>query len=170
MQPISNILATLEKKGILKMPATKTTPIKVGLFGEQGTGKTTTAALMCAAISKKYCDGAPVWVTDPELGWKFTKKRIFGPEGITLEQRTVPTFAAMMDDLYKAERAGASCYAVELAKPWIELLETVKRKCRDSWGPGTRASLESMGDAIHEFATLCVRASPRDRSHGRNRE
>lgn len=109
-------------------------PIKVALFGEQGTGKTTTAALIAAALSKELHSGAPVWVTDPELGWQFPKHRIFKPEGIELVQRTVPTFKAMMEDLRAAENAGACVYAVELQKIWIELLKTVRKECGNNWG------------------------------------
>lgn len=109
-------------------------PIKVALFGEQGTGKTTTAALLAAALSKELHGGAPVWVTDPELGWQFPKHRIFRVEGVELVQRTVPTFQAMMEDLREAERSGACVYAVELQKIWIELLKTVRKECGNNWG------------------------------------
>jgi hypothetical protein len=109
-------------------------PIKVAFFGEQGTGKTTSAALLAAALSKEYHNGAPVWVTDPELGWQFPKRRIFTPEGIELVQRTVPTYKAMMEDLRDAEQAGACAYVVELQKIWIELLATVRKECGNNWG------------------------------------
>jgi hypothetical protein len=132
MESVQDIIATMQKAGKLDMA--RILPIKSGLFGEQGTGKTTTAALLAAAISKQFHNGAPVWVTDPELGWQFPKKRIFAPEGIEMVQRTVPTFKALLDDLRAAEKAGACVYAVELAKPWMELLKTVQKNCGDRWG------------------------------------
>src|SRR5438105_14098684 len=89
----------------------KIVPLKIGLFGEQGTGKTTTGALIAAALSKQYHNGAPVWVTDPELGWQFPKRRIFGVEGVEVQQRTIPTFKAMQEDLRAAQKAGACVYA-----------------------------------------------------------
>lgn len=118
----------------LLIPKQRPIPLKVAFFGEQGTGKTTSAALLGAALSKEFHNGAPVWVTDPELGWQFPKHRIFKPEGIELVQRTVPTFKAMMQDLRDAERAGACVYAVELQKIWIELLATVRKECGNNWG------------------------------------
>jgi len=118
----------------LLIPKVKVIPLKVAFFGEQGTGKTTSAALLAAALSKEFHNGAPVWATDPELGWQFPKRRIFQPEGIELVQRTVPTFKAMMQDLRDAERAGACVYAVELQKIWIELLATVRKECGNNWG------------------------------------
>src|ERR1041384_3452535 len=78
-------------------------PVKFGFMGEQGTGKTTTAALVAAAISKLYHNGAPIHVTDAELGWQFLNPVIFQPERIPLVQRTVPTFAAMLKDIELAE-------------------------------------------------------------------
>jgi hypothetical protein len=109
-------------------------PVKVAWFGEQGTGKTTSAALLAAALSKEIHSGAEVWVTDPEASWQFADRRIFKPEGIKLVQRTVPTFKAMMQDLRDAERAGACVWAVELTKIWSELLKTVQKQCGDRWG------------------------------------
>jgi hypothetical protein len=109
-------------------------PTKLAIFGEQGTGKTTTACLYAAAISKEFYGGAPVWGTDPELGMKFPKRTIFAPEKIDFQIRTVPTFQGMMTDLRDAERAGACVWMVELQKIWIELLKTVRKKSPNNWG------------------------------------
>lgn len=109
-------------------------PTKLAIFGEQGTGKTTTACLYAAAISKEFYGGAPVWGTDPELGMQFPKRTIFGPEKIEFVQRTVPTFQAMLADIRDAERAGACVWMVELQKIWIELLKTVRKKSGNNWG------------------------------------
>lgn len=109
-------------------------PTKLAIFGEQGTGKTTTACLYAAALSKEFYGGAPVWGTDPELGMQFPKRTIFTPEKIEFVQRTVPTFRAMIEDMRDAERAGACVWIVELQKIWIELLRTVRAKSGNNWG------------------------------------
>jgi hypothetical protein len=129
-------IATLPVHHIpLKTPVTSPViPTKLAIFGEQGTGKTTTACLYAAALSKEFHGGAPIWGTDPELGMQFPKRVIFGPERIPFEQRTVPTFQAMMQDLRDAERAGACVWMVELQKIWIELLKTVRKKAGNNWG------------------------------------
>lgn len=115
-----------------KLPAP--IPTKLAIFGEQGTGKTTTACLYAAALSKEFYGGAPVWGTDPELGMQFPKRTIFAPERIEFTQRTVPTFKAMIQDMRDAERAGACVWIVELQKIWIELLKTVRAKSGNNWG------------------------------------
>jgi hypothetical protein len=125
----------LEKKLVHATPVpTVTIPTKLAIFGEQGTGKTTTACLYAAGISKEFHGGAPVWGTDPELGMQFPKRTIFVPEKIEFVQRTVPTFQAMLQDMRDAERAGACVWIVELQKIWIELLKTVRKKSANNWG------------------------------------
>lgn len=109
-------------------------PTKLAIFGEQGTGKTATACLYAAALSKELHGGAPVWGTDPELGMQFPKRTIFLPEKIEFVQRTVPTFQGMLADIRDAERAGACVWIVELQKIWIELLKTVRAKSGSNWG------------------------------------
>lgn len=122
------LIHNLEKKAVPPIPT------KLAIFGEQGTGKTTTACLYAAAISKEFYGGAPVWGTDPELGMQFPKRTIFGPEKIEFVQRTVPTFKAMIQDMRDAERAGACVWMVELQKIWIELLKAVRTKSGNNWG------------------------------------
>jgi len=104
-------------------------PIKVGFFGGQGAGKTTSAAMLDAlALAKELHNGAPVWVTDTEPGWQFLRP-MFAPEGLKLEQRTVPTFKAMLADIREAERSGACVYAVDsLTIIWNELMQSFKAK------------------------------------------
>jgi hypothetical protein len=114
-------------------------PVKLGLMGEQGVGKTATAGLFAAGLSKKHHDGAPVVVTDPELGWQFLNPVIFQPEDIKLIQRTVPTFKAMLEDLRFAEREGAAAWAVELGKIWIEIVRTLQKADPSGWGMQLRS-------------------------------
>ena len=109
-------------------------PVKIGIMGEQGTGKTASAGLLAAALSKQFHGGAPIHVTDPELGWQFLDPVIFAKERIVLVQRTVPTFAAMLKDLSDAEHQGACVWAVELGKIWIEIIRTLQKSKPDNWG------------------------------------
>lgn len=120
-------------------PPAKIIPVKIGFMGEQGTGKTATAGLLAAAISKQFHGGAPIHVTDPELGWGFLDPVIFQKERISLVQYTVPTFAAMLQDLRRAEREGACVWAVELGKIWIEIIRTLQKAKPDNWGMDLRS-------------------------------
>ena len=48
-------------------------PIKCGIYGPQGSGMSTSAALMAAAISAQFYDRAPVFVVDPEAAWQLSE-------------------------------------------------------------------------------------------------
>jgi len=123
----------------LIVPTARIVPVKIGFMGEQGTGKTATAGLLAAALSKKFHGGAPIHVTDPELGWGFLDPVIFQKEKIKLVQRTVPTFAAMLQDLHRAKREGACLWAVELGKIWIEIIRTLQKAKPNNWGMDLRS-------------------------------
>lgn len=104
-------------------------PLKIGIFGGQGSGKSTTAALIAASLSKEIHNGAPIWVTDTEPAWQFVRPRIFLPEKVELVQKTVPTFAGMLRDIRDAERAGACVYVVDqLTTMWQEIMQSYKAK------------------------------------------
>lgn len=113
-------------------------PIKVGIFGGQGSGKTTSAALLALALSKQFHGGAPVLVTDTEPGWQFMKP-LFDLEKVELIQRTQPTFKAMCDNIREAEKLGACVWAVDsLTIIWQELLKAARGSKSyiplDQWG------------------------------------
>jgi len=114
-------------------------PLKAGWFGPQGSGKTTTAALLSIALSKEIYNGAPVFVTDTEPGWQFLRP-MFQKEGVELIQRTDPTFKGMTNDQREAERIGACVWNVDtLTIIWSELMQSFKGKNRgfipiEKWG------------------------------------
>jgi hypothetical protein len=136
-------------------------PIKIGWFGGQGSGKTTSAAMLALALSKEHHGGAPVFVTDTEPGWQFLKP-MFAVEGVELIQRTTPTFKAMLNDLREAEKVGACVWAGDsLTIIWQELMQSFKAKnngripinvwgdIKALWGEYTTAFLNS---PMHCFA------------------
>lgn len=118
------------KEKIAPIATPQIVPIKVGFFGGQGSGKTTSAALLALALSKEHHGGAPVFVTDTEPGWQFLRP-IFQTEGVELIQRTKPTFKAMLSDIVEAEREGACVWAGDsLTVIWQELMQSFKSKNR----------------------------------------
>lgn len=114
-------------------------PLKFGIYGSQGAGKTVTAALAAAALSAQYYNRAPVYVVDPDLAWQFPKRRIFQVEGIELIQKPYRSFKQMRDSLFEAEKLGACCWIVDpLTLIWNELLDTFRGQKSfipiDAWG------------------------------------
>ena len=114
-------------------------PLKFGIYGGQGAGKTVTAALAAAALSAQFYNKAPVFVVDPDLAWQFPKRRIFDVEGIELIQKPYRSFKQMRDSIFEAEKLGACCWIVDpLTLIWNELLDTFRGNKSfipiDSWG------------------------------------
>src|SRR5262249_46498069 len=104
-------------------------PIKVGIYGPQGSGKSTSTALLAAALSAQFYNRAPVYVVDPELAWQFLKRRVFDVEGIELIHRPFATFKQMKESLHEAEKAQVCCWIVDpLTLIWNELMETFRAK------------------------------------------
>lgn len=125
----------LEKKPVPSTPV----PLKFGIYGGQGAGKTVTAALAAAALSAQFYNKAPVFVVDPDLAWQFPKRRIFDVEGIELIQKPYRSFKQMRDSIFEAEKLGACCWIVDpLTLVWNELLDTFRGTKSfipiDSWG------------------------------------
>lgn len=123
----------------LKPPVSAPSPMKFGMYGAQGAGKTVTAALLAASISAQFYNRAPVYVVDPDMAWQFPKRRIFAVEGIELIQRPYRSFKQMADSFAEAEKLGACCWIVDpLTLVWNELLDTFRGKKSfipiDSWG------------------------------------
>lgn len=115
-----------------------TVPIKVGIFGSQGSGKTASAALLGLALSKQFHGGAPVYVVDTEPGWQFYRP-MFEAEKVELIQKTEPTFQAMCAGLRDAERRGACVWVIDsLTIIWQELLKAARGQRSyipiDQWG------------------------------------
>lgn len=153
-------MAVAERK-IEQQTKPQIVPIKIGWFGPQGSGKTTSAAMLALALSKEHHGGAPVFVTDTEPGWQFLRP-MFAVEGVELIQRTVPTFKAMLNDIREAEKLGACVWAGDsLTIIWQELMQSFKARnngripinvwgdIKALWGQYTTAFLNSH---MHGFA------------------
>jgi len=101
--------------------------LKVGIYGGQGSGKSTTAALMAIALSKLYHNGAPVMFHDTENGSDFLKP-IFKMEGVPLFVRKSRSFRDMCAGLVEGPPKGACVYVEDsLTTDWNELLDAFKK-------------------------------------------
>lgn len=101
---------------------------KVGEFGEPGSGKTTTAALLAIGISKTYCNNAPVAMMDTERASDFVIP-IFRAEGVALLTHKSKAFADMMTVLSEAEKSGCCCLIIDsVTHTWDELIDSYCKK------------------------------------------
>lgn len=103
-------------------------PLKIGWFGSQGAGKSTSAALLSLALSVEVYGKAPVYILDTEPGWQFLRK-LFAVEGVELIQRTDANFKFMKGSIREAEKFGCCVWGVDsLSTIWMELLQSFKEK------------------------------------------
>lgn len=116
--------------GLLKEAKVEQAAAKLGLFGKQGTGKTTTAAMLAIGLSKAYHAGAPVAFFDTENGSDYLVP-IFAAEGVKLLVIKSRAFSDMRSGLKEAKDAGACAYIVDsYTHPWQELCDTFKAKSK----------------------------------------
>lgn len=123
-------MTIISTPGIFKPALIEQAAAKVGVFGPQGSGKTTTSALLLIGLSLTYHKGAPVFFLDTENGSDYVKP-IFDAEGVPLLVAKSRAFADMCAGLTEAERGGACGYLVDsYTHPWQELIEAFKQKSR----------------------------------------
>ena len=114
--------------GLLKPATVEQSAAKVGLFGSQGSGKTTTSALIAIGISKTYHNCAPVAFMDTENGSDYLVP-IFEAEGVPLLVFKSRAFKDMCAGIREAEEAKACAYLVDsYTHPWQELNDSLKKK------------------------------------------
>lgn len=116
--------------GLLQKAKVEQSAAKVGIFGRQGSGKTTTSALIALGLSKSYHNGAPVAFLDTENGSDYLVP-IFETEGVELLVVKSRSFSDMRGALGEAEKSGCCAYLVDsYSHPWNELTDTFKQKSK----------------------------------------
>ena len=113
---------------LLKQATVEQAAAKLGIFGPQGSGKTTTSALIAIGLSKTYHGGAPVAFLDTENGSDYLVP-IFEAEGVQLLVVKSRAFNDMKGALREAEEANCCAYLVDsYTHPWQELNEALKKR------------------------------------------
>jgi hypothetical protein len=116
--------------GLLKTATIEQSAAKVGVFGRQASGKTTTAALIALGLSKTYHQDAPVAFMDTENGSDYLVP-VFEVEGVKLLNFKSRAFKDMKAGLKEAEAQGCCAYLVDsYTHPWQELTQAFKDKSK----------------------------------------
>lgn len=104
------------------------TAAKIGIFGDTGSGKTTSGGLLALGLSLTYCKSRPVAMMDTESASDFLLP-IFRTEGVKLLTVKTRAFSDMLAVLSEAEQAGCAALVVDsVTHAWIELIESYCRK------------------------------------------
>ena len=100
---------------------------KVGLYGQQGSGKTFTASLFAIGLHKYIKSTKPVFFFDSETGSSFVKK-LFDDEKITLVGKRSKSFADLLESTKLAERNCDISIVDSATHLWMDLCESYRKK------------------------------------------
>lgn len=113
---------------LLRDAASEQAALKMGIFGPQGSGKSTTALLIAIGLSKTYHTNAPIGLMDTENGSDFLKP-IAAAEGVPLLAIKSRAFSDMKAAELEAQRRGCCAFIVDsYTHPWKELCDSFKKK------------------------------------------
>lgn len=112
--------------GILKEAKNEQAFLKAGLFGNAGSGKTTTASYLAMGIANAFGNKKPVAFFETEAGSDFLVDR-FRQEGITLLRVKSHALADLIEAVKEAKEA-CSCMIVDsITHVWNEVCEAKLR-------------------------------------------
>lgn len=115
---------------LLKPATVEQAAAKVGIFGSQGSGKTTTAMLFLIGLSKTYHENRAIAFLDTENGSDYLIP-ICQAEGVPLFVVKSRAFKDMRAALAEAEQAGCCGFLVDsYTHPWQELCDSFKAKSK----------------------------------------
>lgn len=106
--------------GILKKAVNEQAFLKAGIFGNAGSGKTTTASYLAMAISHQYGNKKPIAFFETEAGSDFMVRK-FAAEGIELLRVKSHSLADLLEAAKEAEQS-CSCLVVDsVSHIWEDL-------------------------------------------------
>jgi hypothetical protein len=115
-------------KGLLMDAENEQGAAKVGIFGDQGSGKTSTAALLTIGFSKEFHGGKPVAFFDTERGSDFILP-MFRSEGVQLRVFKGRAFKDLLTVMAEAERAGCCAILVDsITHVWTDVVDSYCKK------------------------------------------
>ncbi len=114
-------------ESLLKPATVEQSAAKVGIFGPQGSGKTTTAAMIALGLSITYHNRAPVAFMDTENGSDYLVE-LFAAEGVPLLNFKSRAFTDMKAELRNAASKGCCAYLVDsYTHPWAEVQDSLRK-------------------------------------------
>lgn len=112
--------------GILKKAVNEQAFLKAGIFGNAGSGKTTTASYLAMAISAQYGNKKPVAFFETEAGSDFMLER-FNAEGIELLRVKSHSLADLIDAAREAEAVCSALIVDSITHIWNDAMDSKLR-------------------------------------------
>jgi len=109
--------------GLLTEAKNEQAAAKIGAFGPQGSGKTSTLSQVAIGLSLTYHQAAPVAFFDTEKGSDFVRI-MFEAEGVKLVRVKSRAFKDLLAVVKEAEQAGCCALIVDsMSHVWTELMD-----------------------------------------------
>lgn len=113
---------------LLKPAELKQCYLKMGMYGDAGTGKTYTASLVALGLHKLIGSTKPIAFFDTETGSEYVLPTLFEPEGVKLISVKSRAFTDLVATLQEASQASDILIVDSITQVWIEIMESYKRK------------------------------------------
>lgn len=114
-------------KTLFKEASNRLAYAKTGLYGPQGSGKTTTAMLVAIGLARLTDETKPIFFVDTETGSDFFVERM-KEERIPFYQMKTRAFKDLSPAIAEAEKAGAILVIDSVSHFWDELLAAYDKK------------------------------------------
>jgi len=114
--------------GLLSEAKMEQSAAKIGVYGPQGSGKTTVCVMLALGASLTYHKGAPIAFFDTEKGSDFTEPMVRA-EGVKLLRSKSRAFRDLLSVVAEAEQAGCCALVVDsMTHVWNELMDAFARQ------------------------------------------
>lgn len=102
--------------------------LKLGIYGEAGSGKSFTSSLVAVGLAKFIASEKPVGFADTEQGSDFVIPRLFKPAGLEVRVAKTRAFADLLQIVDEAERECDILIIDSVTHFWNELIESYMKK------------------------------------------
>jgi len=116
-----------EKNGLFKKAVNQAAYLKLGFYGDAGSGKTYTSALVAIGLSKLIKSEKPIFFMDSETGSDYLLP-LFKENGIELQVAKSMAFQDLFEAIDIVEKDGSILIIDSISHYWDELVESYKKK------------------------------------------
>lgn len=114
--------------GLLKEAEIEQVGAKLGLFGIQGSGKSTTSFLIAIGLIKTFHPGGAIAMYDSEGASDFLVP-IAKAEGVRFVRHKGTSFKDLVSVMGESERMGANVFIADtVSRAWVEIVEAYQKK------------------------------------------